>query len=448
MSSSSGSSSFGSGNPRPSNGSGRFAPARNKKYILFVGNPGTGKSTMANSLIGQVAFRSDVSIGTGVTTRLDSHTIRDGTTFLDTPGLDDIQRREQAAAQIKEGLMQGGEYRIFFVLTLEGGRVRPADIATMRTILNAIREPQIRYSIIINQVTKRVRMMLDVEENYTKLFALINSEEYPTESIFFNDFDPGLVDRANALVNASTELRSFIEAAPRFSIDPSHVESLDLRKIEEYQNEVEELTKNNQLLQERFDNITQQLSQQQTNMNTLGTQLRASQQAHQELARHHELELQFANLQLSELASQLSSANERASEAHEQARSARVEAQRAVSRSQSVEAAAQSLRWQLEAASERQSYGSPQPMFRRPFISPERLYEHLLPTPSPRAPSSPGLRSFGTSSPSWNGFGDDSDDDSDDDDGRCHAIIRYGPNAGERCSFKARSRGFCGHHGG
>ena len=92
-----------------------------EEYVLFVGNPGGGKSTLLNSLLGKLHFKSGVSFGQGLTTLFDS-SVQDGVTFCDTPGLLDTALRQQAAEEITKALKQDGVYRIFFVVTLEAGR--------------------------------------------------------------------------------------------------------------------------------------------------------------------------------------------------------------------------------------------------------------------------------------------------------------------------------------
>ncbi|CAE7487753.1 unnamed protein product [Symbiodinium natans] len=120
--------------------------------FLFVGNPGTGKSTILNGLIGELTFQSGISYGEGMTYRFDQ--VKHGKhTFMDTPGLSDMKRREAAAEAITEALKQDGRYKIFFVITLQNGRVRPEDVTTMNLVLDAA--PITHYAIIINQMPQR-----------------------------------------------------------------------------------------------------------------------------------------------------------------------------------------------------------------------------------------------------------------------------------------------------
>merc|ERR1719414_2449557 len=72
---------------------------------------------------------------------------------MDTPGLEDTKIRKKAAAEISAALKQNGKYRIFFVITLEAGRVRPADVTTMNLVLEAAPEIGSKYAVIINKVS-------------------------------------------------------------------------------------------------------------------------------------------------------------------------------------------------------------------------------------------------------------------------------------------------------
>ena len=101
-----------------------------QRYRLFIGNPGVGKSTLINCLTQKNLFKSGVAIGGGLTTQLQQEKHGD-VVYMDTPGLADVQLRKAAAKAITEALKKNGIYKIFFVITLEAGRVRPVDLATI-----------------------------------------------------------------------------------------------------------------------------------------------------------------------------------------------------------------------------------------------------------------------------------------------------------------------------
>ena len=125
-----------------------------EQYRLFIGNPGVGKSTLANCIAKKVLFKSGMNFGEGLTCNLEEK-LHKGITYLDTPGLADIRMRERAAKAITKGLRKGGIYQIFFVVTLEAGRFRPADLATIKLVLQNAKEIK-SYSLIINKLSKRV----------------------------------------------------------------------------------------------------------------------------------------------------------------------------------------------------------------------------------------------------------------------------------------------------
>ena len=75
-----------------------------------------------------------------------------GITYLDTPGLADVKIREKAAKEITRALKLGGVYQVFFVFTLESGRVRPEDVTTIKLVLESAPDIK-RFSLIINKLS-------------------------------------------------------------------------------------------------------------------------------------------------------------------------------------------------------------------------------------------------------------------------------------------------------
>ena len=130
-----------------------------KESVVFVGNPGAGKSTLLNALVQKVVFCSGVSIGGGLTMAAKSHEI-DRVVYTDTPGLLDVHTQKQAAREIRRALQEAGCCRLFFVLTLESGRIRPVDVAVVNLVLNAIKQRDVRHSVIVNKVSDAVAEQL------------------------------------------------------------------------------------------------------------------------------------------------------------------------------------------------------------------------------------------------------------------------------------------------
>ena len=139
------------------------------EYVLCVGNPGSGKSTILNCLMTSRStqelnerqkFKSG-AFASGMTHQLDTKAVG-GITYLDTPGLDDVNKRKEAAEAITEALKKDGRYQVVFVLTLEAGRVKPADVATMQLILKSATDIT-RYGVIFNKLNKSVMEKLHKE---------------------------------------------------------------------------------------------------------------------------------------------------------------------------------------------------------------------------------------------------------------------------------------------
>jgi hypothetical protein len=116
--------------------------------------------------LGRVVFKSGQSLGSGLTAVLQEAYDINGNRYIDTPGLSDVKKSERAAIEIEKALKKGGLFKIFFVITLESGRIRPDDINTIRLVLGAVSSINSCYSIIINKSQPEVLMQTSFPNSF------------------------------------------------------------------------------------------------------------------------------------------------------------------------------------------------------------------------------------------------------------------------------------------
>lgn len=227
---------------------------------LFVGNPGSGKSTILNSMIGEPVFKSGVSFGGGLTYEFDEHR-RGIHTFMDTPGLADVKLRKQAAAAITEALKKGGNFKVVFVVTLEAGRVRPADKTTIQLILESA--PITTYGLLINKVPKNTFKQLyenpdnrdpsPLMEVCAELWAGTQATPYVVPILKINDLE----DEENAIAKLPWPLIEFLERKlPSITIQAKDVHAVQEYKFDEmtqkFEKMLEAMKNDNDLLRQEI----------------------------------------------------------------------------------------------------------------------------------------------------------------------------------------------------
>lgn len=233
------------------------------EHILFLGNPGVGKSTLLNSIMKSQSksdkislFESGVSFGRGMTCELDEKTV-DGVNYMDTPGLQDVKLRKQAAHSITRALKYGGKYKVVFVMTLESGRVRPADISCMQMVLNSSHGQIDCYGVIINKLSKKVHAQLTVQsEELRKLFSQIqiNSNRVQMPCLLPLEKYHHLDDESNALIEIP-ELVQFINFLIPVQINPDKVDDVPdddtfEKMTEDLEKELMDLKENKEKMEE------------------------------------------------------------------------------------------------------------------------------------------------------------------------------------------------------
>ena len=211
--------------------------------VAFFGNPGVGKSTLLSSLSSQ-RFDSGVSFVGGKTKELQVQKAPELPMFqfVDTPGLADVHGPEMAAQAINQILNQAAQQnhrvKIFFVITLESGRMKPEDLYTIKQVMSSILLPggnkpgPNSYGVIVN----KCKFMRD--KSFQQLHECVQMQlgvaskavPFTTTYIEYVTFDPDADDAENATLHCLDLLR-WVTVFPGMFIQSAL--SIDVRDMEE-----------------------------------------------------------------------------------------------------------------------------------------------------------------------------------------------------------------------
>ena len=189
-------------------------------------------------MLKQIQFKSGVVFGSGLTFQLDKFQ-KNGVSYMDTPGLSDISKRKQAAAAITKALREEGHFRVFFVLRLDSGRLKPDDISLIKLVLESASDLT-SYSLILNQVTKAVKRKLTGEQEiYKKLIEGGIPDDQLPKGVHIVDKDDEIEDEDDRMLSNADDLLNFVENAIPVEIYPRNVEDLRIESFDQLREELE-----------------------------------------------------------------------------------------------------------------------------------------------------------------------------------------------------------------
>jgi len=128
--------------------------------VVFVGNPGVGKSALLSALGGK--FDHGYHQVSGLTTEVSEQFVELGNTdirLVDMPGIYDAGEGRadviiRHLQMLHKTLNDGSPFLVFFVLSPRNGRIDNADLAIMKLVLDNIEQgPTI--GLILTQIRKR-----------------------------------------------------------------------------------------------------------------------------------------------------------------------------------------------------------------------------------------------------------------------------------------------------
>lgn len=212
----------------------------------FAGNPGVGKSALANALAGEFLFPSGLSLGSGLTAELHimpKHITNDTVAYIDTPGLDDAEMRKAAAEAISKALKAGGNFRVIFVVKEDDGRVRVSDQTTIKLILNACDEiAENKFGILVNQCSDVFVGKMRDKDNFHR-FNTCFQKQLPRKTSFitFQREEPFLKTKDNAVADINTlpVVQGFVERVPVCRLTPDKADDIKDDQFEALQEELE-----------------------------------------------------------------------------------------------------------------------------------------------------------------------------------------------------------------
>jgi GTP-binding protein EngB required for normal cell division len=211
-----------------------------QNYLVFIGNPGVGKSSLINALVGKDIAHSGLSLS-GITTKI-QQIEHEGLILIDTPGLADIEFQEQASLEIEKSLKFSGLYRIFFVINIKSGRIIDKDCDTIIRVMKAINNFKKEFHIIINRIDEiEKEKIFENNSAYLRFVSILEGRLHlKPKSIRAIDLDIDLKNKTHHFIALRNEDRQFIiRDSEAFNLAPYEVGKIISEAAEKKEKEAE-----------------------------------------------------------------------------------------------------------------------------------------------------------------------------------------------------------------
>jgi len=215
------------------------------------------------SSISGCRFESGLSFGAGLTSELKfqldpkDKNLR----WADTPGLADMDMAEKAALAIgkalKSAVKERRRVKLFFVVTAESGRLRPADHLTINKVVGCINLPkqtqrkQNSFGIIVNKVSwlgsRKAEKGMNVLRSIFAVKTKIN--QFPTSFVHFLPVITHLVDQDDATHDFGSLYEWMLTMDGIKTV--YSVDDIDVRNIDEQLQKQAEVNKQQMLILEK-----------------------------------------------------------------------------------------------------------------------------------------------------------------------------------------------------
>jgi len=225
--------------------------------LIAVGNPGAGKSSFGNCLLGRAAFQADASdTGGGVTTSM-SEASNNKYRYVDVPGLADAdpELREKAAREVTKALREDVDSKILFFVRTVQGRILSEDKVLMVRVAEALGSnlQENRYGVVINQFKKRAYQAVTEDpekrrEWLAKLWVGMSPNGAPmtrTNYVVFNPEDEEMDGEANVVKVLPGHVVQFVDAFPAVAMKSAKVQDINTRNFDAAVSKQTEVDKSN-----------------------------------------------------------------------------------------------------------------------------------------------------------------------------------------------------------